>query len=178
MVKTLLMTRMTGGEDTLMTTFTTHDHLVTTLHDITDDPCDDIDNLHDIYCPRDWDKVTKVTKRTTRWLQGQLMTLTDNVVNLVWQLMWLLLTTCDDRSDDQNRTPTTVTTMGDYLWLSMWRPIDDPRNFLTTSDDSMRWYFVWQSRELPVLWAGKDQKINWYHLNLISKIPSIPILQY
>ena len=44
---------MTGGEDTLMTPFMTHDYLVTTSNDITDDPCDDIDDLYHIHCPHD-----------------------------------------------------------------------------------------------------------------------------
>jgi len=39
-----LMTPMTSGEDTLTTPVTTHDYLVTTLHDVNDDPCDDIDD--------------------------------------------------------------------------------------------------------------------------------------
>ena len=42
-----LTNSMTGREDTLTTPFTTHDYLVTTLHDITDDPCDDIDGLYE-----------------------------------------------------------------------------------------------------------------------------------
>ena len=42
-----LTTPTTGGEDTLTTPFTTHDYLVTTPHDVTDDPCDDIDDLYD-----------------------------------------------------------------------------------------------------------------------------------
>ena len=46
-----LTTPMTDGEDTLTTTFITHNYLVTTMHDITDDPCDDIDNLDGILCP-------------------------------------------------------------------------------------------------------------------------------
>jgi hypothetical protein len=46
-------TLMTDGEDTLTTPFTTHDYLVTTLHDVTDDPCDDIDDLYGIHCPQD-----------------------------------------------------------------------------------------------------------------------------
>ena len=132
----ILTTPTTGDEDTLTTPFTTHDYLVTTTHDITDDPCDNIDDLYDIHCPHDWDQVTK---RTTRWWQGWLTTLTDNVANLVWWPMWLLLMTHDDQSDDQNMTPTTLTTTGDYLWWSMWQPVDDPGNFLTTSDDS-----IWQ----------------------------------
>jgi hypothetical protein len=33
-----LMTLTTDGEDTLTTRFTTSDYLVTTLHDVTDDP--------------------------------------------------------------------------------------------------------------------------------------------
>ena len=39
-----LTTPMTSGEDTLTTPLSTHDYLVTALHDITDGPCDDIDN--------------------------------------------------------------------------------------------------------------------------------------
>ena len=37
----ILMTVKSNGEDTLMTPFTTHDYLVTTPNDITDDPCDE-----------------------------------------------------------------------------------------------------------------------------------------
>ena len=44
MVKTLLMTPMTTDEDTLTTPITTRDYLVTTPHDISDDPCDEIDD--------------------------------------------------------------------------------------------------------------------------------------
>jgi len=40
-----LMTRMTSGEDTLMTPVMNRDYHVTTPHDITDDPCDNIDDL-------------------------------------------------------------------------------------------------------------------------------------
>jgi hypothetical protein len=43
-----LMTLMTSGEGTLTTSITTHHYLVTTPHDITDDPCDNIDNLEQI----------------------------------------------------------------------------------------------------------------------------------
>ena len=61
-VDNILMTVKTNGEDTLTTpttgcedTFTTssmtHDFLVTTPHDITDDPCDKFDNLYDIHYP-------------------------------------------------------------------------------------------------------------------------------
>ena len=131
-----LTTLTTGGEDTSKTPFTTHDYPVTTPHDVTDDSCDDIDGIYNIHCPHDWDQVTKMT---TRWWQGWLTALTDAVVNLVWRPMWLLLMTCDNWSDDQNTTPmtpatpailTTLTTVGDYLGLSMWRPVDDPRYFL------------------------------------------------
>ena len=134
---------MTGGESTLTTPFTTHNYLVTTLHDVTDDPCDNIDDLYDSHCPHDSDQVTK---RTTRWWQGWLTTLTDDVGNLVWRPMWLLLTTRDDRSDDQNTTPTTLTTTGDYLWWSMRWPVDDPGNFLMTSYDSIWRYLLPKSK--------------------------------
>ena len=43
-----LTTPMTSGEDTVTTPVTTHDYLVTTPHDITDDPCDNIDDLEQI----------------------------------------------------------------------------------------------------------------------------------
>ena len=43
-----LMTLMTSGEDTLMTPVSACDYLGTTLHDIIDDPCDNIDNLEQI----------------------------------------------------------------------------------------------------------------------------------
>ena len=43
-----LSTTMTSGEDTLTTTVTTRDYLVTTPHDVTDDPCDGIDDLEQI----------------------------------------------------------------------------------------------------------------------------------
>jgi len=46
-----LMTPTADGEDTLTTHFTTHNYLVTTPHDVTDDPCDDIDDLYGIHCP-------------------------------------------------------------------------------------------------------------------------------
>jgi hypothetical protein len=76
-----------------------------------------------IHCPHDWDQVTK---RMTRWWQGWLTTPTEDVANLVWRPMWLLLTTHDDRSDDQNPTPTTLTTLGDLPWTihvtTCWRP--------------------------------------------------------
>jgi len=75
----------------------------------------------------DWDQVTK---RTTRQQQGQLMNLSDDMANLVWWPMWLLLTTPDDLSDDQNTTLTPLMTMGDYLGWSMWWPVDDPQFFL------------------------------------------------
>ena len=107
-----LTTPATGGEDTLMTPFMTHDCLMTTPDNITDDACDDIDNLYDIHCPHDWDQVTK---RTSRWQQEWLTTLNDDVANLVWWQMWLLLTTRDDWSDDNNMNPTTLTSTGDYL---------------------------------------------------------------
>ena len=42
-----LMLPTTGGEDTLTTPVTTHDYLVTTWHDITDNPCNDIDDLYE-----------------------------------------------------------------------------------------------------------------------------------
>ena len=48
-----LTTPTTDGEDTLTTRFTTHNYLVTTPHDVTDDPCDDIDGLYGIHCPHD-----------------------------------------------------------------------------------------------------------------------------
>jgi hypothetical protein len=48
-----LTTPMTGGEDTSTTPFTTHDYLVTILHDITEDPFDDICGHYDIHCPHD-----------------------------------------------------------------------------------------------------------------------------
>jgi hypothetical protein len=48
-----LTTLMTDGEDTLMTSFTTSDYLVTTPYDVTDGPCDSIDNLYGIHCPHD-----------------------------------------------------------------------------------------------------------------------------
>ena len=38
------MTPMTSGEDTLTTPVTTRDYLVTTPHDVTVNPCDDIDD--------------------------------------------------------------------------------------------------------------------------------------
>ena len=129
-----LTTPMTDGEVTLMTPFTTHNYLVTTPHDITDDPCDDLDDLYGIHCPHDWDQVTK---RMTRWRQGLRTTPTDDMVNLVWQPMWRLPMTREHQSDDRNRTPTTLMTTGDYLGWSMLWPVDDPRNFLTTSDDSI-----------------------------------------
>jgi hypothetical protein len=64
----------------------------------------------------------KDDKVTNAWLTTQ----RDNVVNLVWRPMWLLLTTCDDQSDDQNMTPTTLTTMGHYVGQSMLWPVGDP----------------------------------------------------
>jgi hypothetical protein len=55
-----LRTQTISGEDTLMTPVTTHDYLVTTPHDITNDPCDNIDDLYEpkilmlaIHCPHD-----------------------------------------------------------------------------------------------------------------------------
>jgi hypothetical protein len=42
-----LTTPMTSGDDTLMAPVVTCDYLVTTPHDVTDDPCDDIDNLYE-----------------------------------------------------------------------------------------------------------------------------------
>ena len=38
-------TPATTGEDTLMTPVATRDHFVTTLNDVTDDPCDDQEQL-------------------------------------------------------------------------------------------------------------------------------------
>jgi hypothetical protein len=49
----ILTTPTTGGEDTLTNLFKTHDYLVTTPHDVTDDLCYDIDDLYDIHCPHD-----------------------------------------------------------------------------------------------------------------------------
>ena len=135
--KDTLMTPRTDGEDTLKTLFTTHNYLVTTPNDITDNPCDDIDDLYG-HCPHDWDQVMK---RTTRWQQERLATPTDDVASLVWWPMWLLLTTREDQSDDQHTTPMTLMTTGDYLGWSMWRPVDDPGNFLTTFDDSI-WRYL------------------------------------
>jgi hypothetical protein len=48
-----LTTLTTGGEDTLTTHLTTSDYLVTTWHDVTDDPCDSIEDLYGIHCPND-----------------------------------------------------------------------------------------------------------------------------
>ena len=57
-----LTTQTNSGEDTLMTPVMTHDYLVTvtTPHDVTNDPCDDTDDLYepkilmlDIHCPHD-----------------------------------------------------------------------------------------------------------------------------
>ena len=141
---------MTDGEDTLTTLFTTHNYLVTTPHEVTDDPCDNIDDLYGIHCLHDWDQVMT---RTTRWWQGRLPTPTDDMANLVWWPMWLLLATCNDRSDDQNTTLPTLTTTGDSLLCSMWQSVDDPGNFLTTSDDSI-WQYYDQSWKLPVLQAS------------------------
>ena len=134
---------MSGGEDTLTAPFTTHDYLVTTPHDITDNPCDDIGDLYCIHCPQNWDQLMK---RTTRWWQGWLTTPIDNMVNVAWWPMWLLLMTCDDQSDDQNTTPTTLMTTGHYLGWSMWWPIEDPENFLMTSDDSIWQYLLPKSK--------------------------------
>jgi hypothetical protein len=140
----------------LMTPSTTHDYLVTTLHDITNSRCDDIDDLYGIHCPHDWDQVTK---RTTRWWQGWLTTPTDDVANLVWRPMWLLLTTCDDLSDGQNMTPMTLTTMGDQLPLMIhvttcwW-----PWKFSMTSDE-----FIWRylsPKSKDVRFADKSVDVN------------------
>ena len=48
-----LTTLMPDGEDTLTTPVTTHNYLVITPHDVTDDPCDGIDDLYGIHCPHD-----------------------------------------------------------------------------------------------------------------------------
>ena len=48
-----LTTSMTSGEDPLTTAVMTRDYLVTTPHDITDNPCDDVDDLYGINCPHD-----------------------------------------------------------------------------------------------------------------------------
>jgi len=122
----ILTSLTTDGEDTLMTHITASDYLVTTPHDVTEDPCDSIDNFYGIHCPHDWDQVTK---RMTMWQQGWLMTQTYDVANPVWWPMWWLLWTCDDQSDDQNTTPMTLMTMGDYIGWSMWRPVNGPGNF-------------------------------------------------
>ena len=39
-----LTTQTTSGEDTLATPVATRDHFVTTLNDVTEDPCDNINN--------------------------------------------------------------------------------------------------------------------------------------
>ena len=52
-VDNILTTVKTNGEDTLATPLRTHGYLVTTLHDVTDDPCGDIDNLYGLHCPHD-----------------------------------------------------------------------------------------------------------------------------
>ena len=46
-----LTTLTTNGEDTLTTHFMTSNYLVTTPHDVTDDPCDSIDDLYGIHFP-------------------------------------------------------------------------------------------------------------------------------
>jgi hypothetical protein len=73
MGKTLLTAQKTSDEDTLTTPVTTHDYLVTTLHDVTDNPCDDIDGLEQItvkltYVERVMVGIAggQVRKRTTR----------------------------------------------------------------------------------------------------------------
>jgi hypothetical protein len=43
-----LTTPMNSDEDTLMTPVMTHDYLMIPPHDITDNPCDDIDDLEQI----------------------------------------------------------------------------------------------------------------------------------
>jgi len=47
-VEDTLTTLMSPDEDTLRTCVTTCDYFVTTLCDITDDPCDDIDEFEQI----------------------------------------------------------------------------------------------------------------------------------
>ena len=44
----ILTTLKTIGEDTLMTPVGTHDHFVTTLNDVTDNLCDDIDDQEQV----------------------------------------------------------------------------------------------------------------------------------
>jgi hypothetical protein len=48
-----LTTPTTGDEDTVMTPFMTHNSLMTTPHDISESPCDEIVYLYDIHCPHD-----------------------------------------------------------------------------------------------------------------------------
>jgi len=43
-----LTPQMTSGEDTLTTAVATRDHFVTTPNDVTDDPCDDIDDQEQV----------------------------------------------------------------------------------------------------------------------------------
>ena len=54
----------TSGEDTLMTPATTQDYLATTPHDVTDNPCDNIDDLEQITC-------LCISMIETKWQQEQ-----------------------------------------------------------------------------------------------------------
>ena len=66
------------------------------------------------------DKVTTKMTDDREWRCGKFK----------WWTMWLLLTTPDNPSDDQNMTPRTLTTLDEYHWQSMWWPGDDTHNFL------------------------------------------------
>ncbi len=97
----------------------------------------------------DWDQVTI---RTTRWRQGRLRTLSDDVVSRVWRPMLLLLTIPDDLSDDKNTTLTTLTTTGGLPWTinvtTCWRQSKFSWRHLTTPSGDI----YCQSWTLPVCW--------------------------
>jgi hypothetical protein len=116
---------------------------VTTHHDVTDDRCDDIDDLAHI---TDYDQVTK---RMTRWRRRWLTTVSDDMANLsdercdyyLLQLTTQVTTKIrPDDPDDIGWIPLTIHVMTWWLHsLFSWQHLTTP------SGDTYR-----QSRKLPV----------------------------
>jgi hypothetical protein len=144
---------MTCCEDTLTASVTTHDYLVTTQNDITDDPCGNIDDVERITClclSHFWDQM--MTRTTRRW-QWWLMTLSNDVVNLVWWSMWLLPMTPHGLGDKKiqpwwpwQQRLTTLDNQCDDLLKTL-------KIFLTTSDDSIWRIYIVRVKSCLSCWA-------------------------
>ena len=70
------------------------------------------------------------------------MTLSVNVVNIMWWPTWLPLTSLWYPWNDQNATLNLVTS-GDYRWWLLWWTGDDPVNFMMAYND-----IWWQQLEI------------------------------